>query len=228
MAQDQNKQLQTNSSNSLKTRQQLEDTGIIKAFKSGGSNLTKFQASLTCATAIEGISISLTKKVHPEALEAVTDVLMVNMFKYVTVGKTFEPEMMPLIQQAVFKKYYYLTIEEYAYVLRCGASGDYGKIYDRIDLPVIMGWFEFYDTKERTPLVEKMKHNESVDSAKALDKSAEMIAKYVLPLIEEIETETIASKQQEQEKENEYQKLKLISLMNRKKFIDKDGKETKI
>lgn len=203
----------------------MEGTGIINAFKMGGVEITKFQASLTCSSSLQGVSISLVRKVSPESLEIVSDVLLMNMLKYVSVGKTFEPEMLPLIQHSIFKKYYYLTLEEYAYVLRMGAAGEYGKIYDRIDLNVIMNWFEIYDTKERMAVVSKAKHNESVELNKAIDGSMKLIGasekfieEFVKPLVEDLNK----SVEEERQKEIDYQKFKIDQLKQGKIINNKN------
>ena len=52
--------------------------------------------------------------------------------------------------------YYYLRMEELVYVFNRAQNGIYGKDYNRLDAPTVMGWLERYDVDERTPLAIQM------------------------------------------------------------------------
>jgi hypothetical protein len=194
-----------NSETKLSKTQEMESTGILRAYING--SLTTFQANLTVLSAINGNSIALTRKVLPERFKMITDVLLCNLFDMVRVGKQFEPQMMPLLQQSIFKRYYYLTIEEYAYVLLKGALGEYGKIYDRLDFTVILEWFEKYDTTERMAYLEKKNQNEKVNNAKELKESISLL--YANPIIaEQLKSISKDIEEEKRDTESEYQKFK--------------------
>lgn len=203
----------------------------MKAFSE--KNHFRFIASLTCAKAIEGNSIALTRKFAPEALETVTEVILSSLFMIVSVGKTFDPNMMPLVQAAIFKKYYYLTIEEYAYVLRMGAAGEYGKIYDRIDLPVLMEWFEKYDTGERLSVVERRNHNRFVQEQKEAEENVSLLQivvdknkiKEIISSIGEDYDKIVLNREKEEQDYQEYKKQYMIEVMKKEHLKTDERKE---
>lgn len=55
------------------------------------------------------------------------------------------PSQIEFAAAQVCRKYYHLTIPEIKNCLENGVSGDYGIIYDRMDLSVLMDWMAKFD-----------------------------------------------------------------------------------
>lgn len=63
------------------------------------------------------------------------------------VGQKMDKADLMETAQIIMNDYYYLKPEEIKYVLEGAKRGDYGQVFNRVDLPVVLGWFKSYDEK---------------------------------------------------------------------------------
>lgn len=96
--------------------------------------------------------------------------LIYDIFELVMVGKSIGAEAITDLSGFIIAEYYWLTIPDIKLALQRGCTGSYGEIYDRLDVPVIMGWIRSYaaervqvsEMRRRKQEAEDMKHENSV------------------------------------------------------------------
>lgn len=141
--------------------------------------LAEYQFGLTCEKAIESVPVSVIKKLDPLAFQFAFDSLLGILWDNVSVNQKFSIGQIPMIREAVFTRYYFLTIDEVAYVLKNGIIGKYKKEYNKLDIETLMTWFEIYDTSERMEWLDKRNHNQKIESIKALEQTTAIVPKEV-------------------------------------------------
>jgi len=141
--------------------------------------LAEYQFGLTCEKAIESVPVSVIKKIDPMAFQFSFDMLLSILWDNVSVNQKFSIGKIPMIREAIFTRYYFLTIDEVAYVLKNGTIGKYKKEYNKLDLETLMTWFELYDTSERMEWLDKRNHNQKIESIKQLEKTTAVVSKEV-------------------------------------------------
>lgn len=166
------------------------------------SKLAEYQFGLTCAKAIESAPVSLIKKNEPVAFKFLFDSLLAGLLDNISVNHKFNTSQIPMYREAIFAKYYFLTIDEVAYVFKNGIIGKYKKEYNKLDLETLMTWFEIYDTSERMEWLDKRNHNQKIESIKALEQTTAFVPKEVTDKI----IKSIVG--DEEQKEKDYQEFK--------------------
>jgi hypothetical protein len=116
-------------------------------------DLFLFQADLTPAKAYGCKNMSSFIKSHEKDLYRALELLIANLAMNVNVKYNLKPEQAPYIARSIYRKYSFYSIEEVALVLRMGAEGELGKIFDRLSVDMIMDWFVTYDLTYREPFV---------------------------------------------------------------------------
>lgn len=186
---------------------------------SNPEKLAEYQFGLSCEKAIQGTAISLIKKSDKQSFDYIFGKLLVLCADSITVNNKFGLAQIPAYREAIFKKYYFLTIDEIAYVLKNGIIGAYKKEYNKLDLETLMTWFEIYDTLERMEWLDKRNHNEKIEALKFQESfkgvSAEFASEMVAKIFKENNLKTVDS---EKEKESEFKKA-------RQKWIDSRNKD---
>ena len=124
-------------------------------------NPTNFYAELTVTTR-ELAQFSGSKGLA--GLKAATSPLVVQVFlskaiyKCVDtfkVGQKMDKADLMETAQIVMNDYYYLKPEEIKFVLEGAKRGEYGQVFNRVDLPVVLGWFRSYDEKRSQIAINK-------------------------------------------------------------------------
>ena len=124
-------------------------------------NPTNFYAELTVTTR-ELAQFSGSKGLA--GLKAATSPLIVQVFlskaiyKCVDtfkVGQKMDKADLMETAQIVMNDYYYLKPEEIKFILEGAKRGDYGQVFNRVDLPVVLGWFRSYDEKRSQIAINK-------------------------------------------------------------------------
>jgi hypothetical protein len=121
--------------------------------------LMQNQGSLVPSKSYECRKLSSMIQKHETDVYLSIEILLANLAMQVNVKFNIEPHQAPDISKAIYKNYYFYSIEEIALVLRMGSEGQLvdeknnGKIYDRLSKDVIMTWFLIYDSRHREPLV---------------------------------------------------------------------------
>lgn len=67
-----------------------------------------------------------------------------SIFDYVQVGKTISEPIIRDLAYMLLEEYPWLTFPDVKLCIKRGVQGKYGEIYDRLDVPVIFGWFRAY------------------------------------------------------------------------------------
>ncbi|MBO0947556.1 hypothetical protein [Fibrella forsythiae] len=123
-------------------------------------SLSKYATSLTPAMAMHPANkqLSVLRKEDEAKYLKVIATLLMRTAELLNVSAA---NSLSTIQTAdlairIGKSYYYLRLEELVYVFNRAQNGVYGKDYNRLDAPTVMGWLDRYDIDERTPLVLSM------------------------------------------------------------------------
>jgi hypothetical protein len=114
------------------------------------------ERGLTPTTAFGKPSLATYRKDNENLLYSNLETLLIRLSMSFNLGKNLESWQISEIATDVYQKYYFLSLEEFLLVLKKGRTGEFGKIYDRLDGAVIMEWFEKYETSdERQSLVKQ-------------------------------------------------------------------------
>lgn len=166
------------------------------------------------------MSMALIKKSNPIVYRSSVDVLLCQLIDKIKVEKKFTESEVPFLIDAIYKSYWYFTLEEIAYVFKKGITGDFKKLYNKLDIETVLDWLHEYDSKERLNLLEKRDHNKKME-AKALDEKAfkEVSKEFVNEMVKKIAEENnldVTTKDEVSEKEKAYQAYKMKYLNSKK------------
>lgn len=78
------------------------------------------------------------------------------------VSRNIDPVQIPIVVEDILEDFYYLRLSEVYYVLKQVRKGQHEKMYERIDVETVLGWFRDYVSKEREPFYEQenyLKHD---------------------------------------------------------------------
>ena len=194
---------------------------VIKAINSDNpKDLSEFQLSLTCENSIDSVSLALIKKSNSLVWKTSIYALLNDLNDKVRVDKKFSESETPFLLDAIQKAYWYLTLEEIAYVFKNIIIGRFKKQYNKLDIETVLDAIHEYDSKERLNLLEKRDHNKKME-AKQLEQSAfkEVSKEFVSGMVKKIAEENnldITSKDEVSEKEKAYQAYKMKYLNSKK------------
>lgn len=142
------------------------------------------------------------------------ELLIVKLAMSVNVGKNIEPHQAADISQSIYKKYYKLSIEEVALVLKKGRAGEFGKLYDRLDEMIIMDWFEKYDCgHERESLVQNARIEASKQDKEENETGINLLMNN--PRIIDLANDLIMEKETEAQKQKKFNDFRLEYLKNK-------------
>lgn len=192
--------------------------------------LASYQTELVAEKAIDEMSIVLIKKIDIDCCEMALNVLLRNLrYRFEKLNNKFEEYEIPLIVEGILKQYYYLSLEEIAYVFNKGIMGTYLMPYNKLDSSVVFDWIHRYDSKERLAIAERRDANKWEEQRKLEEQAFKGVSKsFVDGMVKKIAEENnvkIESKQDILDKEKAYQMAKMKTLSSRKKFLDENGKE---
>ena len=186
--------------------------------------LFRIQNDLTPVNSYSCKKMSSMVKDHKDSLFKAIEMLICKLALTVNVKYNIEPHQAPDIAQAIYKKYYFYSIEEVALVLRMGSHGELydergsGKIYDRLSVDILMTWFKLYDTRLRDTIVENRKKDERSQY------ESDNIDFFKLPVVAKAVDELIKSLDFDDEKEQQYKRFRSEFVKNRIE-IEKSIKE---
>ena len=94
-----------------------------------------------------------------------------DLVKFFNVGKAMNDVQMAQTADLILDEYYYLNIDDIKLCFNMAKSGKFGKVYDRIDGQVIMGWLSEYEAQR----IEICEHNNEAkhQSIKAGERTGE-------------------------------------------------------
>ena len=103
-------------------------------------------------------------------MQGVVEVWIDNLNEYTNVNNKMTYQQIEQTASMIFKKYYYLTLDEIALVFFRGKTGFYGDIF-RLDGMIIMKWFNEYD-KERIENAERLALDEHYTKKGSTDRTS--------------------------------------------------------
>jgi hypothetical protein len=162
-------------------------------------SLIKYSSELTVSKAIEGDQLSTLKKVNElETFRTITGMLKelemsLNLTSKLTEYQAIE---IPIL---VCQKYYYLKLDELILVFRKAKTGDYGKVFNRLDIQVICEWIEAYIVSE-----ERTAYFEKVNTAHKIKNDAPLTDIYKNYSVENLKTEPQKRREAYQKKVDEF------------------------
>ena len=115
----------------------------------------------TVNEAQKGLQISSIRKDHEKDLNVMLICLITDCVNFLG---GMDDRLIGMLITQIKEKYWYLNIEEIAYIMHRAISGYY-KIYGKLSPVMIMGWLNEYDVSERTDYYrsESLKHKEPND-----------------------------------------------------------------
>lgn len=134
-----------------------QETSIIKAYQKTIEKYN-FPAVKTMQDAISNSAPSIiTVKKQLQKRDGnstmISDVLKLMVAKTVrafNITRNIEPQQIIDCVETIEQEFYFLKLSEVHLILRDAKMGKYGKLYERIDEPTIIGWFQDYVDKRVT------------------------------------------------------------------------------
>jgi len=176
--------------------------------------LSEFQLSLTCEKAIDSVSMALIKKTNPVVYRASIDILLCGMVDKIKVANKFTESEIPFLIDAIYKSYWYFTLDEIAYVFKKGITGDFKKPYNKLDIETVLDWLHEYDSKERLNLLEKRDHNKKQEARQLQEGYTGVSKEFMQDMIKKISQDN--NLDADAKKEDEYQKFRNQYLNSKK------------
>lgn len=124
-----------------------------------------------------------------ESVYRALEMLTANLAMQVNVKYNIEPHQAPDIARAIYRKYYFYSIEEIAIVLRMGADGELGQIYDRLSKDIILKWFVEYDSRFRDPLVNNTRQQMNNEYEQGQDEISNLLGPAIGKIIDKMKKE---------------------------------------
>lgn len=139
------------------------------------------------AMSSEKPSLALIKKEKGE--QAIMDILISLIARAqnaLNIGFKMNPMQIQTAAELILERFYFLRIDELKLCFNNALAGDYGEIYNRIDVAVIMGWLNQYD-ETRTSVVM------SANKALQANNIQEAVGEHMPELLKEFEQHKAAS-----------------------------------
>lgn len=152
--------------------------------------------------------MALIRKIDIDACELALNLLLRNLrMRFEKLNNKFEEYEIPIIIEGILKQYYYLSIEELAYVFNNGITGSYVMPYNKLDSSVVFDWIHRYDSKERISIAERRDNKRKEESRKLEEENFKGVSKEVAQsFIKKISGEN--NLDADKKKEEEYQKFR--------------------
>lgn len=93
------------------------------------------------------------KAKNPEMADNVLKLMVAKTARAFNIARNIEPIQVVDTVETIQQEFYYLKLSEVFYVLKQAKMGYFGKTYERIDEPTIIGWFQSY-AEERMQMAE--------------------------------------------------------------------------
>ena len=173
------------------SRQIVEKAEML--IKASERELTQYRVGIIVHEAVgDSMAYLIAKEVgiKKDVVCAIIERLLAGLALSLNVGKNLEPYQLAPLSVKIYAKYYYLSFDEIMYVFDKGSSGQYGKIYDRIDEEIILGWLSNYDTGERLEIASK-KHNQDIEQSKMSSDEINILSKVYEKVIQDQEAEKV-------------------------------------
>lgn len=127
------------------------------------SDLIKYPVDLSVAAAVDydAPRICNLKKYQGDEIQAAAIMYIINFAaSLLSVSNTVNLMQQKMLVQRIKTNYFYFNLAELRACFLAGVSGDYGKIYNRLDYQVVCDWLREYD-EQRAAALEFKRTNES-------------------------------------------------------------------
>jgi hypothetical protein len=164
--------------------------------------LSEYRTKISVSESIgDGMAYLVGKDIMIErrVVCAIIERLLAGLALSLNVGKNLEPHQLSGLAIKIYAKYYYFSFDELMYVFDKGSSGQYGKLYDRVDEEIIFTWLQMYDTGERLAEAQT-KHSDEIKETKMSDEEINILSK--------VYEKVISHQEQEKAKEEYYKKFR--------------------
>lgn len=125
--------------------------------------------SLSCEKAIQGTQVSKFRRIDEAMLKTVIHLMVEDVFAAFGASEKVSTAEVKRITSKILTSYWWLKIEELAYVFNKGKRMEYGKVYPIPTEANFYDWINQYDQSERTPQCDLIAREES-DSLKMLNR----------------------------------------------------------
>ncbi len=115
----------------------------------------KIQTNLDISKCINGTQISQLKKESPDVLSRAMINLLFNVSDSLNITNKPSEIQCVEIAVAILEKYWFVKLEEICLVLKKAKYGEYGELYNRLDIQTVFNWIERYlSSEERIRYIE--------------------------------------------------------------------------
>ena len=129
-----------------------------------------FREILTVKDAMQNKAPALVamKVKNKELAENMLKLMFAKTARAFNITRNIEPGQIIELVDVILHDYYYLKLSEVFFVLKQAKLGKFGKTYERIDEPTILGWFNTYIEERESIAVENylQKHDQYTHSEK--------------------------------------------------------------
>ena len=129
-----------------------------------------FREILTVKDAMQNKAPALVamKVKNKELAENMLKLMFAKTARAFNITRNIEPGQIIELVDVILHDYYYLKLSEVFFVLKQAKLGKYGKTYERIDEPTILGWFNTYIEERESIAVENylQKHDQYTHTEK--------------------------------------------------------------
>jgi len=117
-----------------------------------------------------GISVYI-KEIGFDSVQAIIELHLVALNQTVNVSNPLTVLQIKEISIEILSTFYYLSIVEISFVLRKAKRGDYGKMYNSLNMPDILLWFSSYsEDRIKYFMDESIKNIHNDDSLRSEDR----------------------------------------------------------
>lgn len=129
-----------------------------------------FTAIKTVAQAMssQAPSLAVMRKKDKDLTKNILNLMLAKTARAFNLTRNIEPGQILELTELILQDFYYLKISEVFYILKQAKYGKYGKTYERIDEPTVIGWFVMHDEERTNIAVEKtmLEHDKNTHGEK--------------------------------------------------------------
>jgi hypothetical protein len=117
----------------------------------------KYQGIVNLELAVQGTQLSKIKKEDEASLHIALKNLIVNLVESLNLTQTVNESQIIEMVFLLSDKYWFVKLEELVLVFKKAKLGEYGKIYNRLDVQIISEWIDsFLKSEERALYFERL------------------------------------------------------------------------
>ena len=199
--------------------------------------LMRAQSQVSVAVALaQPMQISGMRKEDPETLENLLMAMLSMLAGAFNVKAGFTSDSMYECVLLVIEKYWYLRPEEVMYVFKRAKMGEYGPVFNKLDIATVMEWLHKYDTEERLNHVEeanrklvsetKLLSASEVDPAGIYDFEKMFLAEHGISSVQYNAQKKAEAEAEQKRKEMEFREFEAEYYAKKKREAGNESNET--